>query len=155
MRIALLPVLLAVSACSKLLPQASDGPPPQITGVWAVTMTWQDSSCPDVIGGSKAAMWTVNQDGQGAYTVGVQGDEKLPSLTGAAEGGAVVLTGVESGLESYSGQWRLTGNATTLRGRAIQTRKAKDALVVQTAYGERKRDLTCAVVWTVEAKKQG
>jgi hypothetical protein len=133
----------------------ASGPAPDLTGVWAVTMRYSDGSCPDVTGGSQAAMWTVNRDAEGAYTISVQGDEKMPTLTGKEDAGAVVLVGLSESYPSFSTHWRIGGTATTVTGRALQTRVAKDAYKVKSKFGESTKDAVCSVVWTVEAKKQG
>lgn len=128
---------------------------PDLTGVWAVTSRYSDGSCPDVTGGSQAAMWTVNRDAEGAYTIAVQGDATMPTLTGKDEGGDVVLVGLSDGYSTYSTQWRMKGTESLVTGRALQTRVAKDAYTVKGRFGDSKKDVGCTVIWTVEAKKQG
>ena len=118
-------------------------------------MRYSDGSCPDVTGGSQAAMWTVNRDADGAYSIAVQGDEKTPSLFGTPDGAAVVLVGLSESYPTFSTQWRIEGTTTAVTGRAIQTRAAKDAYKVKSRFGESTKDAVCSVVWTVEAKKQG
>ena len=148
-------LVLAVLGCSGSDGVSATGPAPDLTGVWAVTMRYSDGSCPDVTGGSQAAMWTVNRDAGGAYTIAVQGDKMIPTLAGEADGGSVVLVGLSDGYPSYSTQWRIQGTSTELSGRALQSRVAKDAYKVKSQFGESTKNVICSVVWTVEAKKQG
>jgi hypothetical protein len=118
-------------------------------------MRYEDGSCPDMKGGSQASMWTVNRDDQGAYEVAVQGDEKFPTLKGSEEASKIVLVGLSESYSPLMTQWRLSGNTKELTGKAIQTRSAKDAFKVKSRFGEMSRDVTCAIVWTVQATKQG
>lgn len=149
-------LISSLFACAGVGGGAAGGTAPEITGVWTVTMRYQDGSCPDTTGGTKASMWTVNQDGQGAYDAKVQGDDDYPSLFGKADGAAVVLTGLKG---SHSTQWRLTGNSSSLTGRALQTREAKDAYKKKIDGWGGPREVTsdayCVVIWTVDATKQG
>jgi hypothetical protein len=64
-------LVLGVAGCGGSDGVGGSGPAPDLTGVWAVTMRYSDGSCPDVTGGSQAAMWTVNRDADGAYTIAV------------------------------------------------------------------------------------
>ncbi len=134
---------------------ASSGPPPDLTGVWAVTMRYQDGSCPDLTAGSQASMWTVNRGGDGAYAITVQGDDKMPTLTGKEDGAAVVLVGLADSYPATSTQWRMTGSGSELTGRALQTRSSPKAYTVHTRFGDSEKDAMCAVVWSVTATKQG
>ena len=118
-------------------------------------MKYEDGSCPDVSGGTQASMWTVNRDDQGAYAVTVQGDDKLPSLTGKEDGSYVVLTGVAGSSPGLLTQWRMSGSASELKGRALQTRSSPKAIKVKGVFGEIERDALCSVIWSVEAVKQG
>ncbi len=128
---------------------------PELTGVWAVTLTYEDGSCPDVKGGSQAAMWTVNRDDQGTYAISVQGDDKMPTLSGVEEGSFITLTGFADSYPALTTQYRLSGSGALLTGRAIQARQADDAFIVRTRHGEGKKDGMCAVIWNVKVSKQG
>lgn len=129
---------------------------PDFAGVWTVNMRYAEGSCPDLTGGTQAAVWTVNTDSAGQYTVAVQGDEAMPKLSGRVDGDAVVIIGLNTGLFSPTTRWRLSGGGDTVRGRAIQTRIAKDAFEIVGKRGDvAKVDGMCAVIWEVEAKRQG
>lgn len=145
--------LSALLGCARS--EGAATPPPDLTGVWAVTMRYEDGSCPDVQGGSQASMWTVNRDGDGTYAVTVQGDEKVPTLTGREDGSDVTLVGLTEGYPSVSTQWRLRGAASELKGRALQTRLCPKAYKVKSRWGESEKDVMCTVIWTVDATKQG
>jgi hypothetical protein len=131
-------------------------------------MKFDHGSCPDVIGGSQAAMWTVNQDAQGGYTVSVQGDDKMPVLWGGATGSDVTLTGLTDEYPSQMTQWKLSGSNSSVTGRAVQARSTKvtrpasaapkssgRSLFGGSAASDSERSALCSVEWTVEATKQG
>ncbi len=134
---------------------APSGPAPDITGVWAVTMRYEDGSCPDVMAGSQASMWTVNRDATGAYAIAVQGDDKMPALMGKEDGAYLVLVGLTESYPVLSTQWRVSGSGSDLKGRALQTRLAPKAYTLKGKYGDSTKDVMCTVIWTVEATKQG
>jgi hypothetical protein len=79
----------------------------------------------------------------------------MPSLSGEEDAGSVVLVGLSDGYPAYTTHWRLQGTSTEVTGRALQSRVAKDAYKVKSRFGESTKNAICAVVWTVEAKKQG
>jgi hypothetical protein len=161
--------MVFLSACSLLTDKMQGEPatPPDLNGVWAVSLKYNDGSCPDVSGGSQSAMWTVNQGSDGMYLVSVQGTEAT-TLWGKADGGAVRLTGLTGGYDGLMTDWRLTGAGASVSGRMIETMSGK---VMRPAAAEEKgtrislwgggssgdseKSVKCAVVWTVEAKKQG
>jgi len=76
-------------------------------------------------------------------------------LTGQDEADAMVLVGVAGTFPATTTQWRLSGSGAKLRGRAIQTRWAPKAFKGHGLLGETDRSAMCAVIWTVEASRQG
>lgn len=144
--------VLSVLGCTGGAPS---GAAPDMTGVWAVTMRYDDGSCPDMTSGSQASMWTVNRDASGAYAIAVQGDDKMPTLTGSEDGAYLVLVGLTESYPYRSTQWRISGNESDLQGRAIQTRVAPKAYTVKGRFGDSTKDVVCTVIWKVEATKQG
>ncbi len=106
-------------------------------------------------GGSQATLWRVSRGQDGAYSVTVQGDEKSSPLTGSEDETSVVLTGFTNTTPALATQVRVTGTASTLSGRLLQTRAAPKAIKIKNAFGELERDLLCTVIWGVVASKQG
>lgn len=143
------------------------GPAPDMNGVWAVTMKFTDGSCPEVTGGTRSSMWTVNQDAQGAYTVAVQGSEEMGPLWGSASGPDVVLMGLSGRYPAMLTHWKLSGSSPVVRGRAFETRDSKVRVPAGVASkdnvlrfgrsesGEVETSAQCTVEWAVEATKQG
>jgi hypothetical protein len=143
------------------------GPAPDMNGVWAVTMKYTDGSCPDVTGGTRSSMWTVNQDALGEYTVAVQGGEEVGPLWGSASGPEVVLMGLSGGFPAKLTHWKLSGTSPLVLGRAFETRDtevqvpagvASKGNVIRLGRSESGivgASAQCTVEWAVEATKQG
>ncbi len=144
--------LLSAIGCGLV---GNSGAPSEFGGVWAVTMTYKDGSCPDVTGGTQAAMWTVNTNENGSFQINVQGNSEITSLKGNTEKSHISLVGVGKGYSSALTSYKLTGSASEITGQAIQTREGKGILAEKTVFGESKKDAWCAVIWDVKASKQG
>lgn len=146
---------------------ASGGAAPDLNGVWTVTMKYADGSCTEGAGGTQSAMWTVNQDAQGGYTVSVQGNDRLETLWGNASGSDVVLTGLADGYPAMSTQWKLSGSGASVKGRAFETRATKitrpasaapkggGGLFGRSDSGDSEKHTYCTIEWSVEATRQG
>ncbi len=158
--------LMLLAGCSTL--SGGSGAAPDMTGVWAVTMKYNDGSCADVTGGSQSAMWTVNQGADGSYLVNVQGGDKMAVLWGKATASDVSLTGLTDGYPSTMTQWRLSGSSSSVSGRALQTREGKVTrpkaaeppptsrlAMALSSPGDEEKSTMCTVIWSVNATKQG
>lgn len=97
--------------------------PPDLSGVWAVTATFRDTTCPEPMPGTGAFTWMLSSDGAGAYSLVVQGDTKFPKATGALDGATLKLTGNEArpmdSVGDPQSQWRVRLEGGQLVGEQI------------------------------------
>jgi hypothetical protein len=130
---------------------------PEIQGVWAVTLTYEYGSCPDETGSTKAFVWTVSRNPDGVYAVQVQGGSGPANLTGKDDEGTLRLVGIqERGFVGLTTSLDLKGSASKVTGRAVETRIVTSGEPAIEFLGAKlRKDLACAVIWTVEAHRQG
>jgi hypothetical protein len=126
----------------------SEGGAPDLTGVWVVTHRFEDGSCPEITGGTRAMMWTVSRDSAGAYAVKVQGVDDLADLVGTSTAEGADLVGFGPRASSHTTHCRIAGSSSAVTGRAIESRTS------EAFASEPGRPRACAVLWTVEATRQ-